>query len=175
MPIPAVAEPLSETAPIQEDEPISQPDDDFFQSMDMQENPADDETQEPDPGIFEDMEAVPETSEPVPEPVHEEAKPEKPEERHEPVKEEYQEEEVISTASAFTSFELEEIQRNLKKKITVEPAFDKEKLAAELYNSLYENLYENLRENIKREVLRELEEERKESASSKKGGFFKRH
>lgn len=88
--------------------------------------------------------------------------------------EEPEEEEYTSTASAFTSFELEEIQRNLKKKITVEPVFDKEKLAAELYNNLYENLYENLKENIKREVLKELEEEKKNSASEKKSGFFKR-
>ncbi len=85
------------------------------------------------------------------------------------------EEEYTSTASAFTDFELEEIQRNLKKKITPEPVFDKEKLAAELYNNLYENLYENLKENIKREVLKELEEERKDSAGAKKTGFFKRH
>lgn len=98
-----------------------------------------------------------------------------PEKAPEPAKEEPEEEEYISTASAFTSFELEEIQRNLKKKITPEPLFDKEKLAAELYNNLYENLYENLRENIKREILKELEEERKNSASEKKPGFFKRH
>lgn len=98
-----------------------------------------------------------------------------PEKSPEPAKEEPEEEEYISTASAFTSFELEEIQRNLKKKITPEPLFDKEKLAAELYNNLYENLYENLRENIKREILKELEEERKNSASEKKPGFFKRH
>lgn len=107
------------------------------------------------------------------EPSHQEVHTE-PEKAPEPAKEE-PEEEYISTASAFTSFELEEIQRNLKKKITPEPLFDKEKLAAELYNNLYENLYENLRENIKREILKELEEERKNSASEKKPGFFKRH
>lgn len=108
------------------------------------------------------------------EPSHQEAHTES-EKAPEPAKEEPEEEEYISTASAFTSFELEEIQRNLKKKITPEPLFDKEKLAAELYNNLYENLYENLRENIKREILKELEEERKNSASEKKPGFFKRH
>lgn len=108
------------------------------------------------------------------EPSHQEVHTE-PEKAPEPAKEEPEEEEYISTASAFTSFELEEIQRNLKKKITPEPLFDKEKLAAELYNNLYENLYENLRENIKREILKELEEERKNSASEKKPGFFKRH
>ena len=108
------------------------------------------------------------------EPSHQEAHTE-PEKAPEPAKEEPEEEEYISTASAFTSFELEEIQRNLNKKITPEPLFDKEKLAAELYNNLYENLYENLRENIKREILKELEEERKNSASEKKPGFFKRH
>lgn len=108
------------------------------------------------------------------EPSHQEVHTE-PEKAPEPAKEEPDEEEYISTASAFTSFELEEIQRNLKKKITPEPLFDKEKLAAELYNNLYENLYENLRENIKREILKELEEERKNSASEKKPGFFKRH
>ena len=108
------------------------------------------------------------------EPSHREVHTE-PEKAPEPAKEEPEEEEFISTASAFTSFELEEIQRNLKKKITPEPLFDKEKLAAELYNNLYENLYENLRENIKREILKELEEERKNSASEKKPGFFKRH
>ena len=107
------------------------------------------------------------------EPSHQQVHTE-PEKAPEPAKEE-PEEEYISTASAFTSFELEEIQRNLKKKITPEPLFDKEKLAAELYNNLYENLYENLRENIKREILKELEEERKNSASEKKPGFFKRH
>ena len=108
------------------------------------------------------------------EPSHQEVHTE-PEKAPDPAKEEPDEEEYISTASAFTSFELEEIQRNLKKKITPEPLFDKEKLAAELYNNLYENLYENLRENIKREILKELEEERKNSASEKKPGFFKRH
>ena len=108
------------------------------------------------------------------EPSHQQVHTE-PEKAPEPAKEEPEEEEYISTASAFTSFELEEIQRNLKKKITPEPLFDKEKLAAELYNNLYENLYENLRENIKREILKELEEERKNSASEKKPGFFKRH
>ena len=102
--------------------------------------------------------------EPVPAPA---AEPEKPAE---------DEEEYTSTASAFSSFELEEIQRNLKRKLVPEPVFDKEKLAAELYNSLYENLYENLRENIKREVLKELEEERKDAGNAnKKTGFFKRH
>ena len=110
------------------------------------------------------------TDEPSHQQVHTES-----EKSPEPAKEEPEEEEYISTASAFTSFELEEIQRNLKKKITPEPLFDKEKLAAELYNNLYENLYENLRENIKREILKELEEERKNSASEKKPGFFKRH
>ena len=62
-----------------------------------------------------------------------------------------------------------------KKKLAPEPPlfFDKEKLAAELYNNLYDNLYENLKETVKREVLRELEEERKES-TGKKGGFFKK-
>ena len=108
------------------------------------------------------------------EPSHQQVHTE-PEKAPDPAKEEPDEEEYISTASAFTSFELEEIQRNLKKKITPEPLFDKEKLAAELYNNLYENLYENLRENIKREILKELEEERKNSASEKKPGFFKRH
>ena len=108
------------------------------------------------------------------EPPHQEVHTQR-EKSPEPAKEEPEEEEYISTASAFTSFELEEIQRNLKKKITPEPLFDKEKLAAELYNNLYENLYENLRENIKREILKELEEERKNSASEKKPGFFKRH
>ena len=108
------------------------------------------------------------------EPSHQQVHTE-PEKAPDPAKEEPDEEEYISTASAFTSFELEEIQRNLKKEITPEPLFDKEKLAAELYNNLYENLYENLRENIKREILKELEEERKNSASEKKPGFFKRH
>ena len=108
------------------------------------------------------------------EPSHQQVHTE-PEKAPDPAKEEPDEEEYISTASAFTSFELEEIQRNRKKKITPEPLFDKEKLAAELYNNLYENLYENLRENIKREILKELEEERKNSASEKKPGFFKRH
>ena len=125
-----------------------------------------------------DAETADEPDIPIPaatdEPSHQEVHTE-PEKAPEPAKEEPEEEEYISTASAFTSFELEEIQRNLKKKITPEPLFDKEKLAAELYNNLYENLYENLRENIKREILKELEEERKNSASEKKPGFFKRH
>ena len=121
-----------------------------------------------------DAETAEEPNTATDEPSHQEVHTE-PEKAPEPAKEEPEEEEYISTASAFTSFELEEIQRNLKKKITPEPLFDKEKLAAELYNNLYENLYENLRENIKREILKELEEERKNSASEKKPGFFKRH
>ena len=121
-----------------------------------------------------DAETAEEPNTAADEPSHQEVHTE-PEKAPEPAKEEPEEEEYISTASAFTSFELEEIQRNLKKKITPEPLFDKEKLAAELYNNLYENLYENLRENIKREILKELEEERKNSASEKKPGFFKRH
>ena len=112
-------------------------------------------------------ETTPEVSEP--QPAAELAKPDETPKGPEP------EEEYASTASAFTDFELEEIQRNLKKKITPEPLFDKEKLAAELYNNLYENLYENLKENIKREVLKELEEERKNAGETKKSGFFKRH
>ena len=63
---------------------------------------------------------------------------------------------------------------NLKKKITLEPVFDKEKLAAELYNNLYENLYENLRANLKREILQELEEERNNNAANKKSGLFRK-
>ena len=121
-----------------------------------------------------DAETAEEPNTATDEPSHQEVHIES-EKAPEPAKEEPEEEEYISTASAFTSFELEEIQRNLKKKITPEPLFDKEKLAAELYNNLYENLYENLRENIKREILKELEEERKNSASEKKPGFFKRH
>ena len=130
-----------------------------------------------------DAETAEEPNTATDEPSHQEVHTE-PEKAPEPAKEEPEEEEYISTASAFTSFELEEIQRNLKnmnclisKGVTfsMEPLFDKEKLAAELYNNLYENLYENLRENIKREILKELEEERKNSASEKKPGFFKRH
>lgn len=119
------------------------------------------------------MEPISDMMEPVPEstpkPVQEPATVLEKQTEPEPVEEEY-----TSTASAFTDFELEEIQRNLKKKITLEPVFDKEKLAAELYNNLYENLYENLRANLKREILQELEEERNNNAANKKSGLFRK-
>ena len=61
-----------------------------------------------------DAETAEEPNTATDEPSHQEVHTE-PEKAPEPAKEEPEEEEYISTASAFTSFELEEIQRNLKK------------------------------------------------------------
>lgn len=133
--------------------------------------PEQDESENDDMLPIQDLMDIPEPEKPA---EVLETKPVKEEPIEKPAEPEPVEEEYASTASAFSDFELEEIQRHMKMKLMPpEPPINKEKLAAELYNSLYDNLYENLKENIKREVLKELEEERN-AASAKKSGFFKK-